>query len=271
MSIVFSGGGLLLSDSCQAGEFCGPSVEEFAPSALLFHGTFLEVNRIILIRFLAVGLIIAFFWLSLRRPKPVPGKFQSLIELCLEFVRKNIAEDILGKDAHRFLPLLTGIFFLTLSMNIMGIIPGLNIAGTSVIGLPLVMALVASVSFVYAGFKRHGFRYMSMTLFPAGVPRPLYILVAPIEFLSVFILRPITLTLRLTMNMMAGHLLLVLCFLATDFLFFTVGGAFAVLGIGTLLIGLAFTLFEIAVCFLQAYIFTLLTGVYIELSLADEH
>lgn len=52
---------MLLSDSCQAGEFCGPSVEEFAPSALLFHGTFLEVNRIILIRFLAVGLIIAFF------------------------------------------------------------------------------------------------------------------------------------------------------------------------------------------------------------------
>ena len=85
------------------------------------------------------------------------------------------------------------------------------------------------------------------------------------------IVRPITLTLRLLMNMVVGHLLLVLFFSATSFFLFTAGGWFALFGIGTLAFGFVFTLFEILVAVLQAYVFTLLTGVYIQLALADEH
>jgi F-type H+-transporting ATPase subunit a len=95
--------------------------------------------------------------------------------------------------------------------------------------------------------------------------------VTPIELLSTFILRPVTLALRLTMNMIAGHLLLVLCFSATQFFFFQADGLFKLFGAGTFLFGFAFTVFEILVSFLQAYVFTLLTTVYIQLALSDEH
>jgi F-type H+-transporting ATPase subunit a len=114
-------------------------------------------------------------------------------------------------------------------------------------------------------------RFFSNALFPAGVPKPFYVLVTPIELLSTFILRPVTLALRLLMNMIAGHLLLVLCFSATHFFFFQTEGIFQFFGAGTLLFGFAFTLFEILVSTLQAYVFTLLTTVYIQLALADEH
>jgi F-type H+-transporting ATPase subunit a len=108
-------------------------------------------------------------------------------------------------------------------------------------------------------------------LFPAGVPKAFLVLVTPIELLSTFILRPVTLALRLTMNMIAGHLLLVLCFSATQFFFFSADGFFKVFGAGTFLFGFVFTLFELLVAFLQAYVFTLLTTVYIQLALSDEH
>jgi F-type H+-transporting ATPase subunit a len=106
---------------------------------------------------------------------------------------------------------------------------------------------------------------------PPGVPKPLYLIVTPIEFVSTFVIRPITLTLRLLMNMVVGHLLLVLFFAATQFFFFTADGGFKLFGAGTLVFGLAFTLFEVLIAILQAYIFALLTAVYIQLALAEEH
>jgi F-type H+-transporting ATPase subunit a len=212
------------------------------------------------------------FWLATRRMKLVPGRGQSIAELLLDFVRNSIVYDTLGKrDGKRFLPLLTTMFFLILAMNLTGIIPGLNIAGSSVIGLPLFLALVSYVAFIYAGIKKHPGAFFKNSLFPSGVPWPLYIVVTPIEFVSTFILRPITLALRLLMNMVAGHMLLVLCFSATQFFIFTAGGLWSLFSIGTFAFGLAFTLFELLVAVLQAYVFTLLSAVYIQLALAEEH
>jgi F-type H+-transporting ATPase subunit a len=127
------------------------------------------------------------------------------------------------------------------------------------------------VTFIYAGVKHHGIKYFKVATVPSGVPAVFLPLVFLIELISTFILRPVTLALRLTMNMVAGHLLLVLCFSATQFFFFNSEGFFKFFGAGTFLFGFAFTLFEILVAFLQAYVFTLLTTVYIQLSLADEH
>ena len=259
--------------------FHAPSIMEFYPEIIAFEGTPFALNRIMLIRLLVLTLLVIVFSLWTAKFKQsnktnsfVPGKFQLMGEISLNFVRKSIAHDQLGeKDGDRFLPLLTTIFFVTLGMNITGIIPGLNIAGTSVIGLPIVMALAAYVTFIYAGVKKHGMGFFKNSLFPAGVPKAFYVLVTPIEFLSTFILRPVTLALRLTMNMIAGHLLLVLCFSATQFFLFNTEGLFKAFGAGTFVFGFAFTLFEILVAFLQAYVFTLLTTVYIQLALADEH
>jgi F-type H+-transporting ATPase subunit a len=158
-----------------------------------------------------------------------------------------------------------------LGLNITGIIPGLNISSNALIGYPIVLAVAAYVTFIYAGVKKHGIGYFKSAVAPAGVPPALYVMVVPIEILSTFILRPVTLALRLTMNMLAGHLLLVLCFSATQFFVFYADGLFGFFGVGTFIFGFAFTLFEILVSFLQAYVFTLLTTVYIQLALADEH
>jgi F-type H+-transporting ATPase subunit a len=232
-----------------------------------------------MIRLIVMVALIVVFWLwtskfnkAVKTGNVVPGRFQLLGEMALDFVRKSIAYEQLGaKDGERFLPLLTTIFFMVFGMNITGIIPFANIAGTSVIGIPLVLALAAYVTFIYAGMKKHGMGFFKNALFPAGVPKPFYILVTPIELLSTFILRPVTLALRLLMNMIAGHLLLVLCFSATQFFFFEADGLFKLFGAGTFVFGFAFTLFEILVAVLQAYVFTLLTTVYIQLALADEH
>ena len=252
---------------------------EFYPEIIAFEGTPFALNRIMLIRLLVLTLLVIVFALWTAKFKQsnktnsfVPGKFQLMGEISLNFVRKSIAHDQLGeKDGDRFLPLLTTIFFMVFGMNITGIIPFANIAGSSVVGLPLVLAAVAYVTFIYAGVRKHGGKFFTNALFPAGVPKPFYALVTPIELLSTFILRPVTLALRLLMNMIAGHLLLVLCFSATQFFFFEADGFFKLFGAGTLLFGFAFTIFEILVAVLQAYVFTLLTTVYIQLALADEH
>ncbi|MCS5728432.1 F0F1 ATP synthase subunit A [Herbiconiux moechotypicola] len=257
------------------GGFHGPSIDEFFPPAIFFAGTDFEINRIVLIRFLAVIAIILVFWLGTRRMRVVPGRFQSVVEMGLDFTRVNIAEDLLGKkDGRRFLPLITTIFFAVLFMNITGIIPFLNISANSTIGMPLVLAVAAWIAFIYAGLRKHPAAFFKNALFPPGVPWPLYIIVTPIELVSTFVLRPITLTLRLLMNMIVGHLLLVLFFAATQFFFFTASQTsifYSLFGVGTLAFGFVFTLFELLVAVLQAYVFALLTTVYIQLALAEEH
>ncbi|WP_010205081.1 F0F1 ATP synthase subunit A [Salinibacterium sp. PAMC 21357] len=245
---------------------------DFYPPAIFFDGTPFEINRLMVIRFIAVALIVVLFWIGTRRMRMIPGRGQSLLEMAVGFVQSNIADGALGKvDGKRFMPILASMFFMVLAMNLTGIVPGLNLAGTSVIGVPLVLALVAYVAFIYAGIKKQGGNFFKASLFPAGVPWYLYIVVTPIEFLSTFILRPVTLALRLLMNMVAGHMLLVLCFSATHFFLFTAGGFFGLFGIGTLAFGFIFTIFEILVAVLQAYVFTFLTAVYIQLALVEEH
>lgn len=254
------------------GEFHPPSLDDFFPPALFFEGTPFEINRIMLLRIVLCLVLLLLFWLGTRKMRVIPTRGQSLTEMALDFVRVQIAENLLGKaDGRRFLPILTAMFFMIFAFNITGIIPGINIPATSVIGTPLVLAAVSYVTFIYAGIKKSPKNFFKNSLFPAGVPKPLYVIVTPIEFISTFVLRPVTLTLRLLMNLMVGHLILVLAFSATNFFILYAGGAFPALGVGTLAFGGAFTLFEILVAVLQAYVFTLLTAVYIQLALAEEH
>ena len=145
----------------------------------------------------------------------------------LDFCRNSIAFEILGeKDGKKYASIITTIFFAVLFFNITGVIPFLNIAGTSVIGMPIIFALWVYFLYLWEGVKKFGVGgYLKHSLFPPGVPKPIYILLTPVEFLQVFMLRPATLVIRLLANMMAGHLLLALCFAATSFLFFEASGA----------------------------------------------
>ncbi|MBX3092774.1 MAG: F0F1 ATP synthase subunit A [Cryobacterium sp.] len=228
-----------------------------------------------IVRLFAVAVLVLILWLGTRKLKLVPGRGQAAMEFALDFARRGIAIETLGeKEGKRFAPLIMTIFFLTLALNLTGTIPGLQIASTGLIGLPILLAVIAYVTFVYAGIRKFGVgRFFKNALWLPGVPIFIKPIIAVLEVLSTFIVRPITLTLRLTMNMVAGHMLLVLCFLATNFFFSMLisGSAWGLLGAGTLTLGIAFVVLEIFVAGLQAYIFAILTAIYIQLALAEEH
>jgi F-type H+-transporting ATPase subunit a len=238
-----------------------------------FAGGLFAVDRLMLIRLLMIVILALFFYVAMRRPKLIPRGVQNVAEIGLDFVRVNVAEEILGKkEGRRFLPVITTVFFVVLIGNLPSVIPFLNVSPNARIGMPIILAAVAYIAMIYAGVKRYGFgKFMKSSLVIPNLPPALHILVVPIEFFSTFILRPVTLTIRLMANMLAGHIILVLLFSATNFFFWQMNG-WTVLSLGTLAAGLAFMLFEMLIIFLQAYIFSLLTAVYIELSLhADEH
>jgi F-type H+-transporting ATPase subunit a len=255
--------------------FTPPTIDEFFPNAILFEGTPFELNRIMLVRLLTVAVLVVWVLLSTRRLQLVPGRFQVATEFLFGFVRNSIAYETLGEQrGRRYLPLIATMFFLPLGMNITSAVPFVNIAGTSVIGLPLVMAVIAWVAFIYAGFRERGWTYLKNALFIPGVPWPLYILLTPLEVLSTFIVRPVTLTLRLLMNMVAGHLLLALVWAASSFFLFVLlpqGNIAGIIGVGTVAFGIVYYAFEIFVALLQAYVFAFLTAIYIQLATAEEH
>jgi F-type H+-transporting ATPase subunit a len=224
------------------------------------------------VRLIAALTLVVVMVVIARRARLVPGRSQNVVELLLDFVRVNVAQEIIGDKGRKYVPLLTTIFFAILAFNLTGVIPFLNIAGTSLIGLPLMLALWVYVMYLGAGIRAHGVGgFLKNNLFPPGVPPFMYVLLTPIEFLTVFVLRPATLALRLMANMVAGHLMLVLTFSATHFFVLEAAGAMKIFGALTFVSAIALTLFEVFVAALQAYIFVVLTAVYLSLSVEAEH
>ncbi|TKW75209.1 MAG: F0F1 ATP synthase subunit A [Staphylococcus hominis] len=263
------------------GSFHAPELDpEFFPGQYYGHiigedflGGWFALDRIMIVRLFMAAVLIILFLLAFRKPQLVPKGLQNFGELAVDFVRLHIAEDILGKkEGRRFLPVIATIFFTVLFMNVATIIPGLNISPSSRIGLPIVLAVVGYFTMIYAGASRYGFgKYVKHSLVIPNLPPVLHLLVVPIEFFSTFILRPVTLALRLMANFLAGHIILVMLYSATNFFFWQLNGWTAMGGL-TLVAAVLFTLFELIVIFLQAYIFALLVAVYIELALhADSH
>lgn len=256
----------------EGGGFHAPSISEFFPGPLLFDGTAFELSRINAIGLFMTGALCLFFVLAFSKNQFVPRGIQNLGEMAVDFVQVQIIDEILGHKGARYAVYLTSMFWLLLAFNITGILPLMHISVNSVIGFPFLLALISWVVFNVEGIRANGpGAYFKANLFPAGVPAPIYILVTPIEFISTFILRPVTLTVRLLANMMSGHLLLVLFFGATQYFLIESAGIMKAVAIPSFFMGFAFTLFEILVSFLQAYIFTLLTAVYIDGATSAEH
>ncbi len=253
------------------GGFKPPNVGEFFPGELIFVGTPFAMTRINLIGLLMTGVVCLFFVLAFARPKLVPSGIQNLGEMAIDLVQKNVIDEALGEKGKKYAPYLISMFWLLFAFNITGILPTMHLAVSSIIAIPLMFAVIAWLVFNIQGIRALGFvHYLRANLFPPGIPWPIYILVTPIEFVSTFILRPLTLTIRLLANMMAGHLLLVLFFSATSALLLA-DGFLKVFAIPSFLMGFSFTMFEILIAVLQAYIFTLLTAVYIDSATSEEH
>lgn len=251
--------------------FISPGPRDFEYPPLFGDGTFF--TKPMLITVLGTLVVGALFYLASRRASMVPGKAQFAGEAAYGFVRNSIALDAIGKPGLKYVPYLATTFFFLAALNISGIIPLLQFPATSRIALPLFLAVISCVIFNYIGIKRDGFfGYFRAMMFPPGIPWPVYILLAPIEFVSTIIIRPLTLTLRLTFNMFAGHLVLLLFILGGEYLLLDYSG---VVGIGagsiSLLGSIVLTFFEGFVQLLQAYVFTLLSALYIGGALVDEH
>ena len=246
-----------------------PGVADFTPGALFGEGTLLQFNRLTFVRLVMGGALCLILGLAAaRRFRLVPGRGQALLEIIADFVRSNVALMLLGnKNGRRFAPLLGTLFLGVLAMNIAGIIPGLNIAASSVVAVPLVFAALTYITFIGAGIREQGIgHFLASQLLPPGLPKVMYLLITPIEFLSNFIVRPVTLTLRLLCNMVSGHMLLGMTFFGTTSLLLHLQASSTI----SLLTGasmIVMTLFEVFVAVLQAYIFTILSAVYIKLSI----
>ena len=232
------------------------------------------VNRTMILIGLAALIVIALLWFGLRRRSLVPSKFEAAIEALVVYIRDEVAVGIIGpKDGATFFPYLLAIFMFILVGNLFEISPLINFPITSRIALPAFMALLTWVIFIFMGFKRQGLAYVGHIVWPPGVPTGLKPLVGIIEFVSVFLIRPFSLAVRLFANLVAGHVMLTLL-LVSGYVFITsVGdiGAKALVGVGWFALGLGIYAFELLVAVLQAYIFTLLSAVYIQTSVHPEH
>jgi F-type H+-transporting ATPase subunit a len=225
----------------------------------------------ILLVFLSVVLISVFFIISSRKAAMVPSKMQFAGESVYGFIRDGLAKDVLGPEFMRFVPYLFTLFTFVLVNNWFGIVPMLQFPSFSRVGFAYALAIITYLVYHFVGVKRQGLgHYLKGIAFMPGVPKPIYVLLTPIELATFFVVRPFTLGLRLFANMFAGHLLLLVFILGGEHL------AQGVLGLKLVspfafTMGIALTFFEFMVQCLQAYIFTLLTALYIAGSLADEH
>ncbi|MGH2819821.1 MAG: F0F1 ATP synthase subunit A, partial [Actinomycetota bacterium] len=181
-----------------------------------FEGTPFEMNRVSLLTLLAGVLCLGFFLVATRRISLVPKGLQNVAESGYLFVRNNIAVDVIGPEGTRFAPYLATIFFFIFFCNLLEIVPGINFPVTSRMAIPAALAILTWIIFNAIGFGRNGLRYLKETLFPPGLPWWVYFILAPIEFASVFLIRPFTLAVRLLANMLAGHVLLTVFFLFTQ-------------------------------------------------------
>jgi F-type H+-transporting ATPase subunit a len=201
-----------------------------------------------------------------------PTGIRNMAEASIDFIEDGIVMQTMGREGLGWTPLLISIFFFVFFCNITEILPTAQMPATARMAIPITMALMVWVVFNVAGIKAQGFGgYFKSMLFPPGVPKALYILVTPIEFISTILVRPFSLAVRLFANMLAGHILLVTFAILTDALI-TADAVFLkpifVLPFAMLIF---LTAFEILVSVLQAYIFAILTAVYIGGAVHPEH
>ncbi|PRY01786.1 F0F1 ATP synthase subunit A [Allonocardiopsis opalescens] len=250
--------------------FAPPTTDIFFPPPIVEFGPF-AISKYTVLLALTVVVVLGFWFATTSKMKLVPSRWQSVAEMGYLFIRDQVARPTIGKQGDRYVPLLITLFFMILVMNLWGVVPLVGqLPVTANTAVPIVLALIVYVFWNVVGIRKQGgWRYFRDILFMPGVPWPFYIILTPIEVISTLIVRPVTHAVRLFANMFAGHLLLA-TFAAAGFYMFNPGAPDALLGAvsvvfsGFAFLGFfAFTLLEIVIMSLQAFVFVLLTAVYI--------
>ena len=232
---------------------------EFDP----IFGIDFSITRHVVMMWVAGALLISLLLIAFRRPSLVPSGLANFFEAIVLFVRDDVVLPIMGEHGRPFLPYLLTIFFFILFCNLLGLIP----YGASATGNINVTAGLAILTFVITqatGIINNGFFGYWKSLLPPGVPIALAPLLILVELIGLFI-KPVALCVRLFANMIAGHLIIVvglgLILIFQSLLLAPVSVAFAT----------AIYLFEIFIAFVQAYIFTLLSAIFINMAAHPDH
>lgn len=252
-----------------AADFHSPGPRDF-----VFPGFVGDFTKPMLLLVVAAVLIVAVLYAMARKSAVVPGRLQFAGEYVYNFVRNGIARDTIGsQDFMKFVPYLFALFCFVVVNNYFALIPFVQFPTFSIAGFVYPLAALTWIVYNYVGIAKHGFfGYLKLQSVPPGLTGPMLPLVALFEFFSNILVRPFTLALRLFANMFAGHLVLILFATGAEFLIFESGKiAYAPVGIVAFIIGLLVSLLEVLVLFLQAYVFTLLSSIYIGGAVADEH
>lgn len=200
-----------------------------------------------------------------------PKGIRNFAEMIVEFVENQVVMPAMGKSGMSWTPFLLSLFIFIYLCNLPGIIPVLYMPATARMAIPLFLAVIVWLAYVGTGLKHQGLGYFGHMIAPPGVPKALYPLIGPIEILSNLVIRPFSLAVRLFANLLAGHILLVTFSLLTEELITNDNAIFKGMSILPFLMLVLMTVFEVLVGFLQAYIFTILTAVYIGSSAHPEH
>ena len=203
----------------------------------------------------ATALVIVFTTVFIRQRALVPGRMQSLVELSYEFVA-NMLKDNVGHEGRPFFPFIFTLFMFILFSNMLGMLP-YSFTVTSQIVVTFGLAFVVFIGVTIVGFVKHGLGFFKFFL-PQGVPGFLAPLVIPIEVLS-YLIRPVSLGLRLFANLTAGHTMLKVF---AGFIF-SLGSFYIIPGLIPLAAVIGLTVLEFAIAFLQAYVFAVLSCIYL--------
>jgi len=255
------------------GGFEAPGTEDFFWPVIGGDSSW-AITRPMLVMTISVAILAWFFVTVAGKLTIVPSKRQWMAEQAYGFVRNSIARDVIGaKDFKQFVPLLFTLFTLILFNNVMGVMPFVQFPTFSRIAFPIVLTLVVYVVYHTVAIRRkHGVINYLKSLVPPGLPLWLRPIMFFLEVLTYFIIRPLTLALRLFGNMLAGHLMLLVFILGGEYLLLHGSSIFIPLsGILGLAFGVVMTFFELLVQFLQAFIFTLLTALYISDAVSEQH
>jgi len=204
--------------------------------------------------------VTVFMLVGMRRAELVPTRWQSVVEVSYEFIANMLRENV-GSKGRPYFPFIFTLFMFVLFANMLGMLP-YSFTVTSHIAITFALAMVVFIGVTMIGFAKHGMHFLSLFV-PSGVPGWLMPLVVTIEVISYFI-RPISLSVRLFANMMAGHTMLKV------FAGFVVSLG-VLLGWLPLAFVVALTGLELLVAFLQAYVFTILTCIYLNDALNLHH
>lgn len=210
---------------------------------------------------MTIGLVLSITILSIgtQRKALIPGRMQVLSEMLYGFIANMIRENI-GSEGRRYFPLIFTLFIVVLMGNLLGMLP-FSFTYTSHIIVTLALAMMIFLAVIVIGLIRHGLHFFSLFL-PPGVPPLLALLVVPIELIS-FLIRPITLSVRLFINIMVGHLLLKVV-AGFSVMLLALGGGWVLLGLLPTAFNVIFIAFEILIALLHAYVFTVLSCIYLK-------